>query len=103
MCYYCHLWCGVLKGKNNHAHVTLFYQLNKLHMHTSYTQTVRENQPTSGNGLPPEREGRSGLDGVAEDGAVVVHPGSPGQRGSGFCHLSHLTVHRGARRTWKDN
>lgn len=77
-----------------------FYLLNKLHIHTTYTQTVRWNQHTSCNGLPSERERRSGLDGVAEDGAVVVHPRSPGHRGSGLWHLSHLTVHRGARGTW---
>lgn len=60
------------------------------------------NQPTSGNSLPPKKEGRPGLDGVTEDGAVVVHPRFPGHRGSGLCHLGHLTVNRGTRGTWKD-
>lgn len=95
MCYLLsfHMWC--LKRYQPLPNQLLFYLFNKLHNCTTYTQTVRWNQPTGGNSLPPKREGRSSLDGVAEDGAVVVHPGSPGQRGSGLCHLSHVTVHRG--------
>lgn len=77
-----------------------FNLLNKLD--TTYTQAVRWHQPTSGNSLPAKKEGCSGLDGVAEDGAVVVHPRSPGHWGSGLCHCGHLTVHRRAGGTWKD-
>lgn len=32
---------------------------------------------------------------------MIVHPRSPGEQGSGLCHLNHPTVHRGARGTWK--
>lgn len=59
-------------------------------------------QPTSGDSLPPQEDGRPGLDGVAEDGAAVVRSGSPGHGGSGLRHLRHPTVHRGAGRTWGD-
>lgn len=61
-----------------------------------------KNQPTSGDSLPPEEEGCPGLDGEAEDWAVVVRPGRPGHRRGGLCHLGHPTVPRWPRGTWKD-
>lgn len=61
-----------------------------------------KNQPTSGDSLPPKEEGCPGLDGVAEDWAVVVRPGRPGHRRGGLCHLGHPTVPRRPRGTWKE-
>lgn len=78
-----------------------FYLLKTLHISTVSVQTLGGSQPTRSNSLPPEREGRSGLDVVAEDGAVIVHPRCPGERSTGLCHLHHPAVHRGARGTWK--
>lgn len=55
--------------------------------------------PTCGDGLPAQEEERPGLDGVADDGAVVLQPRGPGHGGSGLRHLGHLAVHWRARRT----
>lgn len=60
-----------------------------------------KNQPTSVDGLPPEEEGCPGLDGVAEDWAVVVRPGCPGHRRGVFCHRGHPAVPGRAGGTWK--
>lgn len=58
-------------------------------------------QPTGVDSLPPEEEGRPGLDGVAEDWAVVVRPGCPGHGRGGLLHLGHPTVPGRAGGTWK--
>lgn len=72
--------------------------------HLLTTRRPRDgDKPTCGSSLPPEREGRPGLDGVADDGAVIVHPGTPEHRGGRLCHVTHLTVHRGARGSCRHN
>lgn len=70
--------------------------------HVLHTSLQHKNQPTSGDSLPPEEEGCPGLDGIAEDGAVVVRPGCPGHRCGGLCHRRHPTVPGRARGTWKE-
>lgn len=73
------------------------------HIQTRPSESLQhKNQPTGGDSLPAEEERRPGLDGVAEDRAVVVRPGRPGHRGGGLRHLGHPTVPRRPRGTWRE-
>lgn len=94
-CVIFHFMCAVWKVYQLEP-LTLFYLLSKLHIHTIYILNAGWNKLTSSNSLPPEREGCPGLDGEAEDGAVIVNPRAPGEQSSGLRHMNYLTVHRGA-------
>ena len=60
----------------------------------------RGRESTCGDCLPTQGEGRSGLDGVGRDGAVVVSAGPPGQGNSGVTDLTHMDAIGWAGRTW---